>query len=141
MKLLDLACLVFTFFCLPISSPGDDTFYFVAKSESKADGKKFCFRITSDELNATPSWSDKDDNPPVSAQKAIGQAHAQLKMLVREPRRWKLVRAALERAYGEKWYWEVQYSETAKKPKVGTAPVFRIVVLMDGKTPKPKVEE
>jgi hypothetical protein len=125
---------------LPLPLEAEDVFYYVAKLEGKADGKTFTFKVTSEDLKATPSWSEDQESPPVSARKAIEKANALLEKLVKDTKRWELHQSILERAYGDKWYWVVEYYDRGGKPK-GFKPSFHIMVLMDGAVVKPTSSE
>jgi hypothetical protein len=113
---------------------------YVGKLDSRFNGRVYTCRVTSDELNTTPSWTKEMENPPLAARKAVAKAEGLVKELFKDTKKWELQRVYLEWAFGEKWYWIVEYTEKLEKDHGGVSS-FRIIVLMDGSVPKPSIRE
>lgn len=113
------------------------------KMYSEAFGKRYISTVTWKEINAAPKWGPDDDNPPVSARKAIKLATKVKDSLVKDDRhyQWRLDSVELHYWGGDNWYWVATYQAYFKGPGGSTGPpiMLRLVVLMDGTAVKPDV--
>jgi hypothetical protein len=104
------------------SEPGPDTYY--------------TSRLTLARLEATPKWKAEEENPPVSARKAIAVAEAILKEL--QPygpdAKFEAPTLKLRECRGD-WFWVVYYSPNDWRRFQSS---FPIVVLMDGSVVRPE---
>lgn len=107
---------------------------------SYADAKEFRLVVEDRDLLAAPEWKADAENPPLSAARAIKLATDYKEALLKRSGegKWECVGAELRlEQYINRWYWEVSF-----EPHRGHGSVFQhliIVVLMDGKMPKPRV--
>jgi hypothetical protein len=111
---------------------------------SYAEGKQFFTAVKDEDLQATPKWEATDDNPPLSAHRAINLATAMKNLLVKdsENHKWEFEAADLHfDKYVDRWYWEVTFWALSKR---GQLPQhwaeLQLVVLMDGKVIRPDVK-
>jgi hypothetical protein len=95
--------------------------------------------ITDHMLQDTPQWPDADDNPPVSARKAIALSAAVVQRLVKTPDDWQLRLDGLTLSQsGNRWYWRAQYEWFPRGGGLsGLPPHFDVIVLMNGKAVEP----
>ena len=103
-------------------------------------GKKYEFHITDQDLQKTPSWPANQENPPVSARRAIDIASKYLATLLPNGKDWRLYQITLK-PIGDRWIYLVEFLE----PLRGDAGAqqlssgFQIVVLMNGVAVVPRV--
>jgi hypothetical protein len=102
-----------------------------------------CYTVTvpREALKASPAWDVEQENPPLSARKAIKLANGKKGKLVRDSKDWKwnFSSASLQQGDEDQWYWLVSYEAWPKKGGLeGVAPFLRLVVLMDGTVIEPK---
>jgi hypothetical protein len=96
----------------------------------------FNSRLPISRLAATPKWEADDENPPLSARKAIAIAEALMKELAPYGQGAKLNAPTLKlRESGGHWFWVVYYSPNDWRQFQTT---FPIVVLMDGTAVRPE---
>jgi hypothetical protein len=111
---------------------------------SYAIPNNYTVTISSDALAKSPSWKDNEENPPLSARKAIKLANAVKKSLVKDwdDYKWVLVTADLTPDGDEKWYWLINCEA---HPQVGASSgvpfCLKLVVLMDGTVVEPQVRK
>lgn len=106
--------------------------------------KNYVVTILSDAVAKSPSWKDDEENPPLSAKKAIKLANEMKDSLVKDSKdyKWKLDEATLKPAGDEKWYWLIRYeAQFQGAASIGVPPFLCLVVLMDGKVVKPEVKK
>ena len=96
-------------------------------------GKKYEFRIAEADLQTTPAWAPGQENPPLSARRAIDVATKQLATLLPNAKDWRLSAVTL-RAIGNRWIYVVEFFED--RP---VALGFQVVVLMNGVPVMPRV--
>jgi hypothetical protein len=111
---------------------------------SYTTSKNYTITISREALANSPAWKDDQENPPLSARKAIKLANETKDSLVKDSKdyKWKLRDAALTPAGDEKWYWVIYYeAEFRGGASTGTPHFLRLVVLMDGKVVKPEVRK
>jgi len=111
---------------------------------SRAPEQACVTTITQKMLDDSPAWEAKDENPPLSARKAIEAANAVVVKLVEpDTKSWKRRLEGLFLCEGDpqKWYWRVQYlwDPPPGTAMDGQAPHMTIVVLMDGTVVQPSV--
>jgi hypothetical protein len=82
---------------------------------SHALGKRYRVTITYAELDNTPRWSEDEENPPLSAKKALQVANKMKDSLVKddEKHKWTLESLTLTPAGKSRWYWVVTYEPRA----------------------------
>jgi hypothetical protein len=110
------------------------------------DGRRYDSTITPEMQTTSSDWSETDDNPPLSARRAIALAEAALPTFLKDIHEWErtdaryLSSVSLVPLGGKKWSWKVDYRWL---PRVGssrgTPLTFCVFVLMDGTVVKPKV--
>lgn len=109
---------------------------------SYAFSKQYKVEITRENLNASPEWKENEENPPLSARKAIVIATKLKDKLVKDSVefKWKLQRASLTPAVNDKWYWLVHFDAEFQGGSSGIPNHLRLVVLMDGTAVEPIVK-
>ena len=97
--------------------------------------------IPDDELEKTPRWKEADENPPVSARKAMRLANALADKLEPDTDDFKRELESLALcAHDGKWYWRAEYEwHVIKGGSTGILPNLTIIVLMNGAVVQPKV--
>ena len=103
-------------------------------------GKTYDFRVTDAELQKTPAWPPTQENPPLSARRAIDIASKQLAALLPNAKDWKLQEVRLQ-AIDNRWVYLVGFVEPLR-PNVPDQVTrgFQIVVLMNGVAVMPQVK-
>ena len=103
-------------------------------------GKTYDFRITDADLQKTPAWAATQENPPLSARRAIDIASKQLAALLPNAKDWKLQDVRLQ-AIDNRWVYLVGFVEPLR-PNVADQVTrgFQIVVLMSGVAVMPLVK-
>lgn len=92
--------------------------------------------LTIPRLLATPEWEADQENPPISARKAILAASEIVQQLAPYGKEAKLARPSLKlRESSGRWFWVVYFSPNDWRAFRSTFPV---VVLMDGTALKPQ---
>lgn len=106
-------------------------------------GKVVESRITQAAISRAPKWKDTEENPPISARRALEVAKKErdrIDLLLKYDRKvwsWKLEAISLKPFEGGGWYWLIQFEQTG--PDIaGGVPFLHIPVLMDG---RPAVSE
>lgn len=107
---------------------------YVAKFHGFHDGKQFEFTVTSKQLENCPEWLSEQDNPPLSARRALAVASDYLPKLVSNAEEWE-VRDVRLRPVRDKWVYVLEFSERRE----GVKSPFVIVVLMNGEVVEPKI--
>ena len=109
---------------------------------SYAFGKRYEVTFTFEALDKTPKWGEDDENPPLSARKALKAANKMKDSLVKDAKgfKWRLVSLDLTPADGERWYWIAHYKALTQKG-TGRPPSLKLVVLMDGRAVKPVISD
>jgi hypothetical protein len=102
--------------------------------------------VTDKLLDATPPWADDQDNPPISAKRAIGLADSVrtdwLKGQESLSLKWTLRDVTLTHALGNKWFWVVGYEgHPSVGGTTGMPPYIHLIVLMNGEVVMPRKEE
>jgi hypothetical protein len=95
-------------------------------------GKKYDFRITEQDLKSAPTWPAAQENPPLSARRAIEAASKQLAILVPNGKDWRLSGVSLK-PIDTHWIYLVEFLEPLRagaSDQVSQA--FQVVVLMNG---------
>ena len=112
---------------------------------SRVFGKLFTSRIEDDVFDSAPIWGEYEENPPVSARKAIQLADAKQTELVQdnEDYKWQCRFATLvfNRNTGRCYYWWVSYEAVFRGSTTGIPPSLDLYVLMDGKLIEPTVSD
>jgi hypothetical protein len=102
-------------------------------------GKKYDFHISQDELQKTPAWPAAQENPPLSARRAIDIATKQLATLLPNGKDWRLYEVTL-RQIDNRWVYLVEFLEPIRPgAERQLAAGFQLVVLMNGTAVVPKV--
>jgi hypothetical protein len=106
--------------------------------------KSYYSPVTDAALMKTPAWNAKvDENPPVSARRAIELAVAVKNRLVKDVGDWKwgYHRVRLEYkdipSVGRRWYWRINFEAWFDGMPPEVAPRVDVVVLMNGTTIEP----
>ena len=103
-------------------------------------GKKYEFRITDEDLQKTPAWPPGQENPPLSARRAMEIAAKQMATLLPNGKDWQLEAITLRRV-DNRWIYVVQFLEPprADGPDRQVSSGFQVVVLMNGVPVVPRV--
>jgi hypothetical protein len=105
------------------------------------NGSKYEFHISDQDLQATPTWLPNQDNPPLSARRAIDIATNQLVSLLPDGKDWRLYEVTL-RPIDNRWVYLVQFLEplrSAGGQQLSSG--FEIVVLMNGVAVMPHISK
>jgi hypothetical protein len=123
---------------LLVPSVSSDVCYY-----SYAISANYTVTVTHEALANSPSWKKDEENPPLSARKAIKLANEMKDSLVKDSEnyKWKLDGATLKSAGDEKWYWLIRYEAEFQGNLIGQPPFLNLVVFMDGKVVKPEVKK
>jgi hypothetical protein len=115
----------------------------VFRQFSYHEGKRYESKVTTETLEASPDWTDGQDNPPLPARRAVELASAQLSKAVPDASKWGLQRILLQ-PIGAKWVYVVEFLAPLPEPKDGQAllsiggrDTFSIIVLMSGEAVEP----
>jgi len=103
------------------------------------NGKKYEYHISEQELQRTPAWAPNQENPPLSARRAIDSASKQLAMLLPNGKDWRLYEVTL-RQIENRWVYLVTFLEPLRADAAGQqlSSGFQVVVLMDGTAVMPR---
>ena len=123
--------LLFLLGCLCTVAHAQD---YVAKFNGFHDGKEFEFTVTSELLKNCPEWTAEQDNPPLSARRALAVASDYLPKLVTNAEAWE-VRDIRLRPVRDKWVYVLEFWERRE----GIQAPFMIVVLMNGEVVEPTI--
>jgi hypothetical protein len=109
---------------------------------SRALKNAYITTLSDEVLERTPKWNETDENPPVSARKAISLANGLADKL--EPdndANWKRRLEGIQLCQkGQNWFWQAEYEWRPRIGGLGGLPPFlTIIVLMDGTVVQPKV--
>jgi|SRR5579883_1303148 len=104
------------------------------------NGKKYEFHITDQDLQKGPAWPANQQNPPLSARRAIDAARNELATLLPNGKDWRLYEVTL-RPIDDHWVYLVQFLEPLKGDGGGQqlSSGFQVVVLMNGTAVMPRV--
>lgn len=95
-----------------------------------ADGQKYVTTLKISQLLATPTWDEGQENPPLSARKALAAAQEVVARFAPYGKETKLPPPLLKlRENDGHWFWVVYFSPNDFRQFQSTFPV---VVLMDG---------
>lgn len=113
---------------------------------SYVHGKRYASTIPDDRLSKTPEWKDSDENPPLSARKAITLADKKRNELVKDSAKFKWHRESVAIVFDEfhnRCYWEITYVLRFRGGGGSTGPPIdlRLYVLMDGTLVEPVVSD
>jgi hypothetical protein len=109
---------------------------------SYADGRRFRIVISSAQIKKAPEWRADEENPPLSARKAIKLANALKERLVKDDDDYKWVLESVRLTPTEEgWFWMVAYESQKLRSGFSSGPKtgLRLAVLMDGTVPEPTV--
>jgi hypothetical protein len=102
-------------------------------------GKKYEFHLADQDLQKTPAWPATQENPPLSARRAVDIASKQLAALLPNGKDWRLYSVTL-RPMDDRWIYLVDFLEPLRRDNsVQQSSSFQIVVLMNGVAITPKV--
>ena len=106
------------------------------------DGKIYRSSFSRAEIAASPKWLGKDDNPPLSARKALKLAQSTFDKTAL-PKYGDLVvqlwEATLMWLGDDKWVWRVRYHwHVPKGFSSGPGSDFYVLILMDGTVASPR---
>ena len=104
------------------------------------NGKKYEFRIADEDLKKTPVWAPGQENPPLSARRAIDIARKQLATLLPNGKDWRLYAVTL-RPIEDRWIYLVEFLEPLRGDGGGqqVSAGFQLVVLMNGVAVTPRI--
>jgi hypothetical protein len=104
------------------------------------NGKKYEFRIPDQDLQKTPAWPANQQNPPLSARRAMEIARNEISMLLPNGKDWRLYEVTL-RPIDDHWVYLVQFLEPLRGNGNGQqlSSGFQVVVLMNGVAVMPRI--
>lgn len=112
------------------------------KSWAHVGDKQFLFTITKEMLDKTPVWDTKDQNPPLSAKRALELGTKQLQELFGDTKEWRLDNIELfPTSGGHRWIYLINFSDRRNTKADEIAPIFRIFVLMNGVAVPPSISK
>ncbi len=119
----------------------DSQFVFAQRITSHVFSTQYVIEIKDKDLMASPDWSANDENPPLSARKAISIATKLKGKLIKDTDdiKWTIGQASLVPAKDSKWYWLIYFDPVPQRPFSGNIQSLRLVVLMDGTAIEPIV--
>jgi hypothetical protein len=120
------------------TEPTGDPLFDVHKHlvHSWAYGKAYDVNLSDDDIQKTPAWKQDDENPPLSARRAVRLATKMKDSLGKDAKQLEFGGLALEQFSG-RWYWTVRFAGDPENDRM-MAPHLFLVVLMDGTVPKPE---
>jgi hypothetical protein len=112
--------------------------------ENRLFDKTYVTDITRHDVWKNPNWEERDENPPVSARRAIRMARkARDSVALQDGYAW-MVREASLQPDGGNWMWRVTFDAYSLEPVLGQTPeadpdqnAITILVFMDGTTSQP----
>jgi len=104
------------------------------------NGKKYEFHIPDQDLQKTPAWTANQQNPPLSARRAMEIARTEISMLLPNGKDWRLYEVTL-RPIDDHWVYLVQFLEPLRGDGNGQqlSSGFQVVILMNGVAVMPRV--
>jgi hypothetical protein len=112
---------------------------YVAQFPSYVFGKLYVSRIPGEVLEKAPDWQDDQENPPLSARKALKLAASMRDSVVKEPSAKLEMFGTTLLQIGKKWAWLVRFSPDGQmQGDIPPADQLTIIVLMDGTAIEPK---
>lgn len=105
------------------------------------NGKKYEFRIPDQDLQKAPAWPPNQDNPPLSARRAIDAAKNEIATLLPNGKDWRLYEVTLRQIDNTHWVYLVQFLEPLRGNGNGQqlSNGFQVVVLMNGTAVMPRI--
>jgi hypothetical protein len=137
--LLGFAVVILAESTLALAQPETEPVVVALHFRFKALNKKYQLKVTSQEVENSTWDHEAEENPPLSAGKAIKLADEARKSVVkdRDDIKWKRGSLGLTSAGDGKWVWLVGYQPYSGKYPEGDSSIA-IVILMDGTVLKPK---
>lgn len=138
-----LVKLIFGSALILMGAESEDTKFELSKS--RVGDNRYVFIVKSSQMDASPKWTIRDENPPISARKAMAAAREVIEKKLRPGDRddWKWVptRMVLEEFRGDIWYWQIRFEMQLREGGSSGIPWgIESIVLMDGSAVVPKVE-
>jgi len=107
----------------------------------------FEITVTESAIDRAPKWKEKDENPPLSARRAIELADMLRAKLVNETEEWKwhlecvsLTPFDPESPRG-RWFWQISYYAVQDGTYARPLNHLHLAVLMDGTVVEPKIQK
>jgi hypothetical protein len=96
-------------------------------------GKTYVTNFWASKVSRTPKWDENNENPPVSARKALTLAKKMRDSVIELPNgfRWKLLEINLT-PIEDGWVWFVFYHAIPEQGDDGPSARIMLIVLMDG---------
>jgi hypothetical protein len=128
-----MIALLVAWFSIPAT--GDETI--AREYHSHVLGNDYLVAIPSQALRRAPKWAANAANPPLPARKAIDEANKLRERLAPAPpdERWTIESASLVQV-ADTWVWLIEYQIEGAN---GDPDTLKLVVLMDGTVPEPRV--
>jgi hypothetical protein len=102
-------------------------------------GKKYEFIVSDQDLQKTPAWAPGQENPPLSARRAIDIATKQIATVLPNGKDWRLHAVTL-RPIENRWIYLVEFLEPLREGQLSQQSTgFQVVVLMNGSAVVPRV--
>jgi len=98
---------------------------------------RYDFTVSETELAKAPVWNETDDDPPLSARKALRLARAALSEFVSDSKAWKFDSLSLREGRDGHWVYLVSFELIPAGG--GRVPTISIPVLMTGVAVKPRI--
>jgi hypothetical protein len=107
---------------------------------SFSDGdNEISYKVSDLDLAKTPSWKPEQGEPPVSLQRALEIARANLPRFVKNADDFKVKHIILSALGEDKWFYDFSFDCQANECLKNSRRYFKIMVTMDGEIVEPKV--
>jgi hypothetical protein len=105
------------------------------------DGNEYNYRLATDDVKNTPSWSPLNDDPPLSMQNAVIIARDSLKRFVKNSDDWKVNSITLKEVDTQKWIYDIGFACLKQEciKKFDTS--FSLWIKMDGSIVEPEIKK
>jgi hypothetical protein len=108
--------------------------------ESDAFGQTYWSYVFREQLDKTPPWEGKAENPPLSVRRAMELAEKEVARVRAEDGLNRLVDQVALVPVRDRWIWQVTYVWKVKAGgSTGVPDHYHVLVLMDGSVIKPVV--
>ncbi len=97
------------------------------------------YKLSDLDLTTTPSWKPEQGEPPVSLQRALEIARANLPRFVKNTDDFKVKHIILSQLGEDKWFYDFSFDCRANECIKSSAQSFKIMVKMDGEIVEPKI--
>jgi hypothetical protein len=103
---------------------------------------RYDFTVTTEEMTKSPVWGEQDENPPLSARRAMQIARKRLDELIPDAKDWKFEDLSMYEWKDGHWLDLIEFEDIGPPGEThynGPSITMRIPVLMNGVAIQPKV--